>query len=193
VWAQARAEPSCAASDNDDESGRHTGLGENGPQGGTRDAHVKAVDEEHVKRNIGAETHDGRDQRGSRVLQSAKNSGHSQEDQHRRDADRRHPQVGRCLRQCGRGRAEQGAKRGGIRGDHDPCDDADGDRQPHPIHAGADGAPLRARAHLPGDDRGGSVGEEDEDVGSGDERRTGDTEPGQLRRAQVPDDRRVGQ
>jgi hypothetical protein len=192
VWAKARTQPPRAASDDDDEGGRHTGLGENGPQRGTCDAQVQAVHEQQVERDVGAEPNDGSDQRRSRVLQPAENAGHREDDQHRWYADCRHPQIGHGLRQCcGRG-AEKCAQRRRV--DRDQCagDDADRDGEPQTIDAGADGEAFRAGAHLSGDDRRGAVGEEDEDVGCGDERGAGHTKSGQLRGAQVADDRGIG-
>jgi len=101
VWAQARAQPSRASGDDEDEGGRHTALGENGPERGACDAYVQAVDEEEVERDVRAEPDDGRDQRRSGVLQPAQDAGHRQDDQHRWYAEGGHPQIGDRLLQCG--------------------------------------------------------------------------------------------
>jgi hypothetical protein len=59
--AQTGPKLACAASHDDDQGGRHTALRQDGPQGGTCDAQVQAVDEQQVERDVGAETHKGRD------------------------------------------------------------------------------------------------------------------------------------
>ena len=52
---------------------------------------------------------------------------------------------------------------------------------------------LVAGAEVPGDDARRAVGEEDEDAGARDEGGARDAEPGELGRAEVADDRGVGE
>lgn len=80
--------------EDDDERGRHAGLREDGAVGGAGDAPAEPVDEEQVERDVRREAQSARRERGAGVLEPAQDTGGREDDEHRRDADGRDPQVG---------------------------------------------------------------------------------------------------
>ena len=163
------------------------------PQRRPRDAPAEAVDEDQVEDDVRRETSDRRDQRGPGVLQPAQHAGGGQGHEHGRDADGRDAQVGGGVPERGGRGAEHPAQRLGRGGHRDGDDGADRHRQPGAVDARPEGAALRAGPDLARDDRGGAVGQEDEEVGGGEQGGAGDAEAGELGGAEVPDDRRVGE
>ena len=193
VRSQARVQRAGPAGDHGDERGRHAGLGEDGAECGTGDAEAQAVDQDEVQRDVGAEADDRGQQRRPGVLQAAQDTGDREDHEHGRDARGGDAQVGHRLGQGVRRGAEQPADRRGEHRDQRGGGDAQREGQPEAVDPGPDRRAFGAGAELAGDDAGGAVGEEHEQVGRGDERGAGHAEAGQRGQAQVPDDRRVGQ
>ena len=82
-----------------------------------------------------------------------------------------------------------------IGGDEAEHRETDPEREGEP-HAGDPvfgGTPFVAGAEVTRHDCGGAVGQEVEDTERGGEHRAGDTEPAELMRAEMPDDRRIGE
>jgi hypothetical protein len=153
----------------------------------------EAVHEPQVEHDVEAESADGRDQRGLGVLEATQDAGRRQDDEHGRDAEGGDAEVDHCLLEGALGGAEDPAERfGGCR---HGCggDRAQGDGEPGAVDAPGDGTGTIARAELAGDDGGGAVGEEDEDVGGGQQDGAGDAETGQRLDAEAPDDGGVGE
>ena len=176
-----------------DERDAHPGLRDDGAPRGSCDAPVQPVDEDEVERDVRAEADDRGDERCGRVLQAAEDAGDSEDGEHGRDAQRGDAQVGRRLLEHGRGGAEDRADRTGPDGDDGSRAGAEPEGEPQPVDAGAHRRALVAGAEVTGDDARRAVGEEDEDAGAGDEGGARDSQPGELGRAEVADDRGVGE
>ena len=108
VGAQRHRRAAGIPDEDDDEGGRHPGLGDDGAPRRPGDAPAEAVDEPHVEGDVEAEPADGGDERGAGVLQAAQDAGRREDDEHRGDAERGDPQVGDGLVERGLGGAEAG-------------------------------------------------------------------------------------
>ncbi len=115
----------------------------------------------------------------------------AEDDEHRGDAERGDAQVRDRVRGGRLGGPEEVDEGRGGRQDHRDDGGAQEQRQPDAVHALADGGGELARADTAGDGAGGGVGEEDEDADRGGQQGGGDGESGELRGAQVADDRAV--
>ena len=103
------------------------------------------------------------------------------------------PQVGDGVAErLGRGTEETADRTGEDRDEH-RGDGAQADGEPCAVDAGGDRAVAVAGPELARHDRRRAVGEEDEDVGGGEQHRARDTQAGELRGAEVTDDRGVGE
>jgi hypothetical protein len=154
---------------------------------------VQPVDEDEVEGDVRAEADHRRDQRRRRVLQAPKHSGDGEDGEHGRDAQRGDAQVGRRLLEHGGGGAEDRADRAGPDGDDGSRAGAEPEGQPQPVDAGAHRGALVPGPEVAGDDARRAVGEEDEDAGGRDEGGARHPEAGELGRAEVADDRGVGE
>ena len=132
-------------------------------------------------------------QRRSGVLEPAEHAGRGEHDQHRGDAGGRDPEE-----RLG----ERRDRRRGTEGVHDLWreqrgragrDDADQHGEPEPVDALGERGAQVAGTELAGDRCRGPVREEDAEVDDGREGGAGDAERGQRRRAEVTDDRGVGE
>ena len=132
-------------------------------------------------------------QRGPGVLPPAQPADRRVGHQDGGDAERADPQVGLGVAGGGPGRAEHAHQRAG---EHQPGHrdrHRHRDREPDALHRLVGRLPLVAGAEQPGHRGRRPVRQEDEDRVAGDQDRRRDREPGQLRGAEVADDRGVGQ
>ena len=143
----------------------------------------QAVDEPDVEDDVEAEPADRGDERGAGVLQAAQHAGRREDDEHRRDADRRDPQVGHGLVERGRRRRRRRRQTGSAASRATTA----AVTAPRAIASQVPSMPAeiapgaRAGAELAGDDGGRAVGEEDEDVRRGEQHGARDAEARRAR------------
>ena len=169
----------------------HARLGDDGAPGRAREPPAEAVDEQDLEDDVHDVGDDEDDQRGPEVARPAQVAlagarEHERGCRDRGDAQVRDGAVGHLALPA----HERHERR---RCDLDDADQHDADREREPLGLRADvrGLVHLARAVQPRDLRGGPVGEEVEDRERRREHRRRDRERGELRRAQVADDRGV--
>ena len=163
--------------------------------GRRRRAHAvpEAEDEDDLEHQVDRGRADRDQQRGRGVLPSAQPADRRVRHQDRGHAERADPQVGLRVAGGGAGRPEAAHQRAGQHRDGQRHRHRHRDREPDALHRLVGRLPLVAGPEQPRHRGGRPVRQEDEDRVAGDQDRRGDGEPGQLRRAEVADDRGVGQ
>ncbi len=170
----------------------HSTCAIDGADRGAGQAQPHAVHEDEVERDVHAVAEHRDHQRRPGVLQPAQHPGRREHHQQRRDAEPRDPQVGRprSPRPRGRARRPRRAARSAA------------------MPAAVTSTPIRTASHTPSmpcasaprvspaptcraTRRGGAVGEEHAQPDRRRQHHRRDALPGELRRAEVPDDRRV--
>ena len=188
---QRRLEPGAALHLHEGEA--HAGLGDHRAPRRAGEAPAEAVDEQHLEHHVDRVRGDEDDQRRAQVADAAQEALAGGGDHEERRADRGDPQVQHgavgdlvlaAHQPHGAGRQHEGG---------DEQHEAEEERQPERLRAEEGGLAVAAGAVQAGDLRGGAVGEEVEDREAGREHRRRDRQRGELRRAQVADDRRVDQ
>ena len=188
-----RFESACGRSSSTDERDSHPGLRDRGARRGARHAPAEAVDEQHLQDQVDDVRHDDDLERTAQVRDAAQVTLAGERDQRGRQPQRCDPEVEEreIARPSVRRRARAGAALRRLADDQQHG--ADRDRDPQRLRRQARGTLGLARAARTRDDGRRAVREEVEDRERAGEDRAGEPERGDLRPAQVADDRRVRQ
>ena len=171
----------------------HPGLGDHGAPRRARQAPAEAVDEDDLEDHVGEVGRHHDPQRRAQVRRAAQVALAGERDQREREAQRADPQERGRVRADLAAAAEQRDRR--RRQPDRQRDDDRADRQGHPQRLGGHrpGALRLTRPVQPRHLRRHPVGQEVAQRRQRAEQRTGQRERRELRRAEVPDDRRVDQ
>ena len=157
------------------------------------DAVTQHEDQHQLHRQVQRVRADRDDKRRDRVLHAAQVTRARQRHQQRGDAQHADAQVDLCVGcDLARSSEEPDQPTGAQQPERDEHG-RDQQRQPEPLHGLVRSLAFVARTEESSDGRRRPVGKEDEDRVAGEEHRRRDGEAAELRRAQVADDRGVGE